>query len=101
MLQELSSHTTSSECTPTILRDKQTLKYLKALNMMFERGILSKAKVETMENEQLILIGQGFQFFSDWCEEVIREGINPDDPSQKPFLAWQVCHCEYNIMYVL
>lgn len=35
---------------------------------------------------------QGFQFFADWCEDVTKDGINPDTPSQTAFLSWQVCH---------
>ena len=54
-------------------------KYLKACSQIFEFGFLNtdrRAKIYDV-NDSVILsnIQQGFSFFQNWCEQLIREGM--------------------------
>ena len=75
---------------PALLRDQQTLKYLQALNKIFERGILSSQKVTATDRKLLDIIREGFSYFEEWYAEVVKQGVDPGDQKQKAFLAWQV-----------
>ena len=50
------------------------LQYLKALNLLFERGILSCAHVTSAESVVLQYIQQGLKYFRDWKDDVIGYG---------------------------
>ena len=68
-----------------------TLKFLTALNKMFERGILSHEHVISDNSPVLKRMDEGYSFFTCWCNDVIKNGVDPKSNDQKPFLAWQVC----------
>ena len=52
-----------------------TLGYLEACNKLFERGLLSHEKVDDMNCEVIQLINKGFQFFTDWMNKILEEGM--------------------------
>ncbi len=54
---------------------RKALKYLEALNKMFERGYLSHEKDTFMKCEVMRLIEEGFKFFTDWITTILNEGI--------------------------
>jgi hypothetical protein len=54
---------------------QSTLKYLEACNKLFERGLLSHAKIRSKESEALSNIQKGFSFFSKWLESLFDEGM--------------------------
>ena len=68
-----------------------TLKFLTALNKMFKRGILSREHVISDNSPVLKRMDEGYSFFTCWCNDVIKNGVDPKSNDQKPFLAWQVC----------
>ena len=88
VLEELVSYCESAGASGD--EDKQTLMYLTALSKMFEHGILSNAPLSTTEAKQLKNMESGFKYFEDWCLDVRAAGIDPDDTTQRSFLAWQV-----------
>ena len=45
-----------------------TIKYLKALNLLFENGILSSEHVSYTESAVLQNMDLGFKYFDDWPE---------------------------------
>ncbi len=55
--------------------DQMTLKYLKALNNLFERGILCKEHISSSNQSVLERMRTGFAFFSDWKEDVTEKGV--------------------------
>ena len=56
--------------------DAQTVKFLEALNQIFENGLLSKEQVLTTEADPLQCVQEGLQFFTMWCDECIKKGEN-------------------------
>lgn len=56
------------------LGDQMVVKFLTALNSMFERGILSKEHVTSGDDPVLQRMSEGYHFFSSWCEDVILNG---------------------------
>lgn len=48
----------------------QTYLYLKACNLLFEEGILSKTPITSSTSPLLKNMEDGFKFFSDWRQEV-------------------------------
>ena len=73
-----------------MLSDKKTLQYFRALNKIFEQGILSKKKVTATDDHALDNIREGFAYYMEWCNEVQIQGVNPNDNSQTAFLSWQI-----------
>ena len=90
VIEKLASHCNSTPQTAIKQRDQQTLHYLKALNKLFERGILSNGKVQSIDAKELCLMREGLEFFESWCLDVIANGVDPDDNQQKPFISWEV-----------
>lgn len=54
--------------------DEMTLCYLKALNNMFERGVLCKEHISSTNQAVLARMEKGFNFFSKWRKHVIDQG---------------------------
>ena len=50
------------------------LQYLKALNVMFEHGLLCTEHITTTQAAPLQRIKMGFNFFSDWKDNVVAHG---------------------------
>ena len=78
MITELQEY---AEGRPAPYDSKQvqlTIKYLKALNSLFERGVLGKmAYINSVEkNPVLRNMDQGFDFFLKWWTEKKSQGIN-------------------------
>lgn len=48
-----------------------TYTYLKAVNLMFEEGILSEKAVTTVSSPQLMNMKDGFKYFSEWKTNLI------------------------------
>ena len=60
--------------SPNSASDRMTLQYLKAMNLLFERGLLCAEHIATTEAAALQRIEKGFKFFSDWKDDVIAHG---------------------------
>ena len=52
----------------------KTAEYLEACNLIFERGILSKKIIRSMDSPVICNIKRGFQFFTNWHEKHQRTG---------------------------
>ena len=57
---------------PETLQDLETLKYLRALNKLFERGVLSNGRIQAIDDEEILLLREGFAIFKSWYEECLR-----------------------------
>ena len=68
MIDEISRYGNGQE-------DQMALSFLRTLNSMFERGILSREHVTSGEGPILQRMSQGYQFFSSWCGDVIANGM--------------------------
>jgi len=75
---------------PETLQDLETLKYLRALNKLFEWGVLSNGRIQAIDDEEILLLQEGFAYFKSWYEELFEDGVDPDSTTQTDFLAWQV-----------
>lgn len=51
-----------------------TLKYLEACNKLFERGFLNHETITDMNSGVLKAIDEGFHFFVEWSNEILRNG---------------------------
>ena len=66
-----------------------TIRYLTALNNLFERSLLGKhVRVFEVQGSTIQRMQSGYQFFVDWAKKQEPNG----DPSK--FLAWQVYECK-------
>jgi hypothetical protein len=87
VLSELLSHAKSIQtCEELNSSTYQTYVYLLAVNKMFERGLLSTYPIYDVNSPNMLLISDGFKYFSDWyeaCEKLISDG------HKDCFLAWQ------------
>ena len=54
--------------------DRMTLNYLQALNYLFERAFLSHDKITFVDSHVLSGMEYGYQFFSDWLDELLDQG---------------------------
>jgi hypothetical protein len=87
VLSELLSHAKSIQtCDELNNSTYQTYEYLLAVNKMFERGLLCTYPIYDVNSPNMLLISDGFKYFSDWydaCEKLISDGL------KDCFLAWQ------------
>jgi len=87
----------------------ETLAYLEACHLIFERGFLSHDKISSLDCEILTNITKGYKYFTEWLNSLIKKGkctftnlfdsfgmcfsIDPKYPhtasTQRSFLAWQ------------
>ena len=66
----------------------ELVKYLRACNEIFERGILGKkAFVHTVDSPVLESIRTGFKYFTEWADLLIQQGYNLQGTSFKVFLS--------------
>ena len=79
ILQELFEHCAATPGVPDTLRDLETSRYLRALNKIFERGILSDGRIQVIDDEEILLMREGFAYFESWYElaELV-DGADPD-----------------------
>ena len=76
VLTELYSYISSDPKPPGMKETECTLKYLEACNLLFEKGFLSHNKVSSHERQVLLNVKAGYNFFSNWLDEVYRKGTN-------------------------
>ena len=74
MLAELGEHIDSQANTSGGSCDQMTLNYLQALNYLFECGFLSHDKITFVDYHVLSGMEYGYQFFSDWLDELLDQG---------------------------
>lgn len=95
--------TTSEEAAKT----SETLEYLEACNLSFERGFLSHDRIRGINSDIIKNINKGYHYFSGWLTDLIEHGMymltttsvhiststDPQFPhtsnTQKEFLSWQ------------
>ncbi|XP_065889322.1 uncharacterized protein [Dysidea avara] len=69
----------------------ETLEYLEACNLLFERGFLSHDRVRSTSAEVLQNINNGFSYFTNWLDSLLTK--NPKfahtSNTQRTFLSWQ------------
>lgn len=65
------------------------LRYLLALQKLFEAGFLTHEKITSLQSPILAGMASGYKFFSDWLDPLLDQGLIPINPYQKCFLAWQ------------
>ncbi len=84
VLMELYSHGHASNDLAALA----TYNYLKACNLLFEHGLLSKEPVYSVNSTVVQNIKTGYAYFEHWCDEILS---NTDEKSLriKQFLAWQ------------
>jgi len=56
----------------------ETLEYLEACSLLFERGFLSHDRVRDTNAEVLCNINKGFCYFTKWLDSILSKG-NDDD----------------------
>lgn len=56
-------------------RTQQTLAYLEACNMIFERGLLSHDKVASSECQVVSNFWNGYSFLTKWLNEIYEQGV--------------------------
>jgi len=52
-----------------------TVKYLKAWNQLFARGILSHTRIWSGESEILQNMEKGYKFLTSWLDDLLQDGI--------------------------
>ena len=54
----------------------ETLEYLEACNLLFERGFLSHDRVRSMNADVIQNISKGFSYFTEWLDSLLSEGTH-------------------------
>jgi len=84
-------HTTTLPVGPERAEVLAVAGYLSALNSIFERTLLGKkVRVFTAEGTSMQRLEEGFQFFTEWAEELVSSGAFDSGVESELFLAWQV-----------
>ena len=60
--------------TLTTKYDRASLEFLRALNNIFEQGLLSHYKVTDGDATPLTKMREGIEYFEEWCDEAIENG---------------------------
>ena len=58
----------------------ETLEYLEACNLLFERGFLSHDRVRGMNSDVILNINKGFSYFTEWLDSLLRKGTTHVKP---------------------
>ena len=53
---------------------QETLAYLEACSLIFERGFLSHGRIRNLDSEILQNIAKGYDYFSGWLTSILKEG---------------------------
>ena len=89
VLAELKEYACGSPVPHDAPKVELTIRYLTALNNLFERSLLGKhVRVFEAQGSTIQRMKSGYQFFVDWAKEQEPNG----DPSN--FRAWQVYGCQ-------
>ena len=68
-----------------------TVKYLSALNSIFEQTLLgSSVCVFDSSGTTIQRLDEGFEYFEEWAAELIDSGVFDEGVSSEQFLSWQV-----------
>ncbi len=67
----------------------QTRRYLKACNLLFEQGFLSHKTIKAPNDQPMVNIENGYQFFVDWYSALEGPGFNPTNSLERRFISWQ------------
>ena len=76
MISGLKGYAQTEPHPPDAAMVMKTAEYLEACNLIFERGILSKKIIRSMDSPVICNIKRGFQFFTNWHEKHQRTGKN-------------------------
>ena len=74
MISALKGYAQTQPHPPDATMVMKTAEYLEACNLIFERGILSKKIIRSMDSPVICNIKRGFQFFTNWHEKHQRTG---------------------------
>ena len=81
-----------------------TMKYLSALNNIFEKTLFGrKTRIFYAESRSIERLDEGFAYFREWADELVERGSFNGGVDSKDFIAWQVhvfvyvcvCVCVY------
>ena len=78
-----------------------TVKYLSALNNIFEKMLLGrKTRIFYAEGRSIQRLDEGFAYFREWADELIARGSFNGGVDSKDFIAWQV-HVHVHVHFVV
>jgi len=75
MISALKAYSETEPRPPDAAMVAKTAEYLEACNLIFEKGILSKKIIRSMDSSVICNIKKGFLFFTDWYNRHQRTGI--------------------------
>ena len=75
MISALKGYSETEPQPPDGTMVMKTAEYLEACNLIFEKGILSKKIIRSMDSPVICNIKKGFLFFTDWYTSHQRTGI--------------------------
>ena len=92
VISELREYAGSSHASPVDqLMVQATVEYLSALNNIFERTILGqKTRIFQPDGSGIKRLDQGFSYFEEWAEELVKAGSFECGVECKDFISWQV-----------
>ena len=68
-----------------------TVKYLSALNNIFEKTLLGKkTRIFCAEGRSIQRLDEGFAYFRGWADELVNSGNFNGGVDSKDFIAWKV-----------
>jgi hypothetical protein len=68
-----------------------TVKYLSALNNIFEKTLLGrKTRFFYVKGRSTQRLDDGFVYFREWADELVKRGNFNGGVASKDFIAWQV-----------
>jgi hypothetical protein len=88
-LAELSEYVASVPPPEDGQSTQHVIDYLRALSLIFEFGMLSHSRVDSMDSIVIQNIREGFRHFTDWIDDCKGRGADVHDLHQTVFLAWQ------------
>ncbi len=100
MISELLEHVTTSQ-DPERSEVLEVVKYLSALNSIFEKTLLgSKTRIFDPEGTGIQRLEEGFDYFREWAKELVDFREFEDGVESKKFIAWQVESCSVYMCWV-
>ena len=75
LLGELHWHIHQDPPPDDALMTSETLAYLEACHLLFERGLLSHERIRSMDSEVLKNISKRYEYFSGWLTSILDKGI--------------------------
>lgn len=93
MISALKGYSETEPPPPDAAMVMKTAEYLEACNLIFERGILSKKIIRSMDSPVISNIKKGFQFFTDWYKKHQRTGNIMQHINFVVFLEYFIYSC--------